>query len=595
MAVVPVSGTNIRILIGVPFQSDYRHTRWFDSDTAQRNYFQSKSAIHTIAQANFQRDQNGRTFVKVNKAIEGLRSANYLMFQNEEYNDKWFYAFVTRLEYINAKVTNVHFQLDVFQTWRFEVQFKPSFIVREHCPLWNSDGSPVINTIDEGLAYGTEYENIATVQYVPNGGYKWLVIVSKEPLHGDNSDVTPTIIGTPQPLSYYLVPFKDDDMTPSVLLPGGEGDPITPPTQIMKQLYKNEKAVNNIVSLYVTDYTGIPTTYKAGSDNGPDVLTFPNNGNKLKSVVIPDTSIYLLYVEKVVDFKPINTEIFSDKYSNFKRDGESKLLMYPYVQIVMDDFKGNRVVYKPEYVAGKNFDVNVKGSLGTSNKVSYNVPDYNHSSTDGQRGLTSNESALINNNASDLPIINDYLAAYLQGNRNAIENQKNSIVWNGIFGALGSISGGAQSVQQGSLGGVLSNGMGLVQGGGNVALQLQGIEAKQADIANIPPQIVKMGSNTSYDYGNGYNGVFVMKKQIKPEYRKILSDFFNMYGYKVNQVKTPNFHTRRYWNYVQTAGLVVTGNLNNEDLNEFKSVFDNGITLWHTDDIGNYSLNNEVI
>jgi hypothetical protein len=40
---------------------------------------------------------------------------------------------------------------------------------------------------------------------------------------------------------------------------------------------------------------------------------------------------------------------------------------------------------------------------------------------------------------------------------------------------------------------------------------------------------------------------------------------------------------------------VLTGNINNEDLNELKSVFNNGITLWHTDQIGNYALENGVI
>jgi hypothetical protein len=39
----------------------------------------------------------------------------------------------------------------------------------------------------------------------------------------------------------------------------------------------------------------------------------------------------------------------------------------------------------------------------------------------------------------------------------------------------------------------------------------------------------------------------------------------------------------------------IQGNFNNEDLNELKAIFDNGITLWHTDDIGNYSLDNGVI
>ena len=135
----------------------------------------------------------------------------------------------------------------------------------------------------------------------------------------------------------------------------------------------------------------------------------------------------------------------------------------------------------------------------------------------------------------------------------------------------------------------------MAQGAGNTVLQLQGIQAKQNDIANRPPQISKMGSNTPYDFGHGYQGVFILKKQIKPEYQAMLSDFFNLYGYKVNRVKKPNFHTRRHWNYVQTKNCIILGNFNNDDLIELKSVFDNGITLWHTDDVGNYALENEVI
>jgi hypothetical protein len=124
---------------------------------------------------------------------------------------------------------------------------------------------------------------------------------------------------------------------------------------------------------------------------------------------------------------------------------------------------------------------------------------------------------------------------------------------------------------------------------------LQGIQAKQKDIANMPPQMVKMGSNTAFDYGNNVQGLYIIKKQITSEYRKKLSDYFGMFGYKVNEVKIPNFHTRKSWNYVQTSACTILGNFNNEDLNELKSVFDNGITLWHTDDVGNYSLDNGVI
>jgi hypothetical protein len=130
---------------------------------------------------------------------------------------------------------------------------------------------------------------------------------------------------------------------------------------------------------------------------------------------------------------------------------------------------------------------------------------------------------------------------------------------------------------------------------GNTYFQTQGMIAKQKDINNTPPSLSKMGANTYFDYGHNLSGLYLIKRQITPEYQKKLEDFFNIFGYKKNEVKLPNFHTREYWNYVQTSGCVITGNFNNEDLQELKSVFDNGITLWHTDDIGNYALGNVVI
>jgi hypothetical protein len=593
LATVPISGTNIRLLSNVPFSNDYKNTRWFDTITDQTTYFTNKNVIHSMTEANFQRVE-GKHFIKVDKSIDELWSTNYLMFQNTQYNAKWFYAFVTKLEYSQRNTTYVHFQIDVFQTWTFDMTFKPSFVVREHRPLWNTDGTPVINTVDEGLNYGTEYDNVKIENFQPNGGYKFLVIVSKTPMHSGATAniVKASVIGTPQPLSYYLIPFKDDDLTPTVLI-GGLDSAISPPSQVLNQLYVDTKAVNNIISFYVTDYIGIQTNYSAGSGGLPDVLEFTNTENVLSSVTVGDT-LEILYVEKVVDFEITLGLIDTDKYEGFETVKESKLLMHPYCLTTLDDFKGNRVDFKNEYINSPSLDLLIKGSLGTSNKVSYGIADYNYSASSLKNEL-SNETALINNTPSDVPIINDYLAAFLQGHKNSLQNQKSSLLFNGMMNTLGSAVGGVASAGTGNPIGVASAGLNIVQGAGSTVLQLQGIEAKQKDIGNTPPQIAKMGSNTSYDYGNNYNGVYVIKKQIKSEYRKKLADFFNLFGYKTNEVKVPNFHTRQYWNYVETTSCIITGNFNNEDLQELKSVFDSGVTFWHTDDVGNYLLDNGVI
>lgn len=42
---------------------------------------------------------------------------------------------------------------------------------------------------------------------------------------------------------------------------------------------------------------------------------------------------------------------------------------------------------------------------------------------------------------------------------------------------------------------------------------------------------------------------------IKQEYARVIDNFFNMYGYKVNDVKIPNITGRLNWNYVKTVDI----------------------------------------
>ena len=83
---------------------------------------------------------------------------------------------------------------------------------------------------------------------------------------------------------------------------------------------------------------------------------------------------------------------------------------------------------------------------------------------------------------------------------------------------------------------------------------------------------------------------------IRPEYARIIDDFWNMYGYKVNIVKTPSITGRQYWNYVKTADCNVEGDIPQEDLQIIRKMFNNGCTLWHNaNNIFNYNLSNNII
>lgn len=608
MATVPLSGTNIRFLSGVPFNNDYKHTRWFDTQTAQEDYFLAKNVVHSMSEAKFQKIE-GRNFISVDKNIDGLWGTNYVMFQNNLYSTKWFYGFVTKLEYKNSSTTYVHFEIDVLQTWKFSMNFKPSYVLREHCPLWEADGNPVVNTLDEGLNYGTAYETVNVMNLKPYDGVLFLVIVTKELMHDRDADIKagsiyPTVNASPQPLCYYIHPFKLDGTVPTAWDENDENIVLSNPTDVLKAMYEMDDAINNVVSIYITDYMGFNI-----STDGAGTLRFPTtnfvNVNLMYTPPGTTTQTYLNTIF-VTDIKQYQSKAFSftNKYADYRTVKESKLLMYPYTVLILDDLKGNRQTIKNEYIKGDDIVISVRGSLGTSNKTSYSIDNYQVKDNLEPADLfkANLENAVMNNNPNDLPILTDMLGAFLQGNRNSIQNQLNATIFGGWMDTMGGVMGmaGASSANPANMGtpnpvGMAQSGMGIVGGMANTYFQTQGMIAKQKDINNTPSSLSKMGANTYFDYGHNLNGLYLIKRQITPEYQKKLEDFFNIYGYKKNEVKLPNFHTRQNWNYIQTSGCVITGNFNNEDLQELKSIFDNGITLWHTDDVGNYSLGNEVI
>ena len=573
MIVIPNS--EIRLLSNVSLLNTYEHQMRFDSVVEQTAFFLSKDT-HTFPNNTYIKADDGS--VKVGKGRDKLYNCNYMMWRNTEFGDKWFYGFITHLEYINPDVTKVHFEIDVWQTWCFQVSIKESFVEREHRNRWYSPGNPVLNTTDEGLDYGTEYKTVAVTQYVPFSTVFWLVIVCTETMHGGSSDpkeITPSLNGSIQPLTYYLHPFKMDGTSPKVEIMGIDIG-INTVSSVLKNLYKQTGAVKNVVSLYITEYPGVDIPYVNGVLQLADMSNFEH-------VTIQDdsSSMNTLYVKKVANYENLEKN-FGDKYGGFTMPEESKLLMHPYTVTVLTDLKGNQKEFKNEYIQGTDLILNVKGSMGVSNKVSYNVKNYNMTELAVMNGdEVALENGLINNSPNDVPIITDLLSAYLQGNRNQLENQKNSIMFNQISGVIG----GAVNK---SLGGVVG-----AAGGGY--LEMQGLLAKQQDINNTPSQISKMGGNTAFDFGNGYKGVYIIKKEITPEYRQKLSDYFKMFGYKLNELRIPNLATRQHFNFIKTTSINAFGNIPQDDMARIKTMFNSGVTFWHGDYVGDYSLaNNEV-
>lgn len=121
--------TNIKLLKNVPLDNTYNHTLYFLGTAAQSTYFAGK-AKYNLTEQMYQRVQRG--IARVGIKSENLYDCNYMMFQNTAFGNKWFYAFITGVEYINNQVSEVSFEIDVIQTWWADFTVQQCFVEREH-------------------------------------------------------------------------------------------------------------------------------------------------------------------------------------------------------------------------------------------------------------------------------------------------------------------------------------------------------------------------------------------------------------------------------------------------------------------------------
>jgi hypothetical protein len=86
------------------------------------------------------------------------------------------------------------------------------------------------------------------------------------------------------------------------------------------------------------------------------------------------------------------------------------------------------------------------------------------------------------------------------------------------------------------------------------------------------------------------------KMSIRAEYARMIDDYFTMFGYKTNRLKVPNINGRANWNYVKTKGCNIIGDIPQDDMQEIKTMFNRGVTIWHhANTFLDYSQSNAIV
>ena len=68
-----------------------------------------------------------------------------------------------------------------------------------------------------------------------------------------------------------------------------------------------------------------------------------------------------------------------------------------------------------------------------------------------------------------------------------------------------------------------------------------------------------------------------------PNHKKMCNNFWKMYGYPVHTLDDVNLNSKTDYNFVKLVNPNISaGNVPQNDLDEICSMFEKGVTLWHT-------------
>lgn len=179
------AGTQVD-LVNVNWNNDYRDVVKFGSKALLNTYIDSlaPAGIRITKMTYAKPGQDimlGIPYNRVNR-YNYLRASNPLM-PIEGDIQKDFYYFILECEYINPTTTRIRVQLDVWQTYIYDVTFGRCYVERGHIGIANSNqfnnyGRDYL-TIPEGDDLGSDYMTVATRN-------KWILSLTAVPL-GDGS------------------------------------------------------------------------------------------------------------------------------------------------------------------------------------------------------------------------------------------------------------------------------------------------------------------------------------------------------------------------------------------------------------------------
>ena len=565
----------VQLFRGINLDNRYMHTIYFASESAQNSWFSSK-VTYTFQQISYTRYT--RNSIKLKADTTDIIDCTYLRFKNDRSVDKWYYAFINSVEYVNENTCLITYEIDVMQTWFIQNgRIEPCYVLREHV----SDDTFGVNLEAEPI--GSDVYDCDEITYnSPDGA-----------LFGTYS----LIVNTTQ----------DPNDTPASTVYNNK---LYNGTKMYVIDASNDSALNN--------FTTAMQILLEGSWQGSirpveivDMFTFPTKFSNT-DVLANTHPLTITHPRNLDGYTPKNKKLFGYPFSYLQastKDGSGGLYRWEYFDGMLettDDIEftsygnpigGGSIICYPERYNGVNENIDAKMVINNFPKNPFNYDAYEAWVAAGGSIRLEREETITNvrgvtalvKSASNA-ILGSGMAGMNNAGRNALAMEQNGATSRTLAG----MTGGINQMIQGA-GSYIETAMNVMEAQNKIGYQWSDAQYQPNQIIGSasPNIIVAMRALDFYFFS-----VHVRKDELIR-----LDDFLSCYGYAINKVVQPNLHSRAYWNFIQTQGAVISGDMPSSSKEAIARIFDGGITFWHNgDQIGNYrqsvssgSINNPII
>ena len=551
--------SEVKVLKRAPVDKSNYNTILFSSAAEQYNTF-SAYAVKNFSVLTYQRHDAG--VINVQAQMSEIYDCNYLMFRNSSFENKWFYAFIDDVEYVNNLTARIYYTIDVMQTWMFDLTLGDSFVVREHSETDN----PGDNLVDEKIPVG-EYEygvphlfssgditlsNMCVVLLVRNN--IWDQMLQYIPDLVPEVKTSGMYSGVYQGCMFVTVPVTDANM---------------------EKLYNLAKNVDFFTSGGIVTVFMCPTMFVPISNkNSQSVAGKYSNRRYFMDVENPNS---------LVGYTPRNKKLLTYPYNCLNVTvGGTKTQDYAYEYF--DKGYSKSLTLETCFSANPSLMVFPTRYLGTAQYLQGAVCHDNYPvcawSFDGFAEWMNNEFfktfasvAVLGATASaGVPYAPNFGSSTNTGNAsNALALPPSTalapIFATGTESPLSVPSARAQTRHR--------------PAEANISDIIPDLAAL-AILTCKPSPRINGGARGGVLFGNaGGNEVYVWQKSILPYEAKIIDSYFDRYGYATNTIKSINIKSRKGWNYIRTSEAKIIGTAPAKIEEEFRRIHDRGITYWH--------------